>query len=120
MRRHLWVLAQVGMLARYAFWYGFAPVVLCTAWDANPQETVEHGLTAAALLLGGAYLALCWHTKHCARAGRTRSGACQFKTVNSCTGTVLEVFLTGRRASIVRSQKKKARPLASPSFLPVT
>lgn len=57
--RHLWVLEQVGMLARYAVWYGFAPVALCTAWDANAQETVGHGLFAAALLLGGAYVALC-------------------------------------------------------------
>ena len=49
---------------RAAVWYGFAPVALCTAWDANAQETVKHGLFAAALLLGGAYLALCWYTRH--------------------------------------------------------
>lgn len=48
--RHLWVLEQVGMLARHAVWYGFAPVALCTAWDAIAQETVGHGLFAASLL----------------------------------------------------------------------
>jgi hypothetical protein len=55
--RHLWVLEQVGMLTRYAVWYGFAPVALCTAWDAGTQEKVGQGLVAASLLLGGTYLA---------------------------------------------------------------
>jgi len=62
--RHLWVLEQVGMLLRYAVWYGFAPVALCTAWDAGAQKTVGQGLVAASLLLGGAYLARCWHARY--------------------------------------------------------
>ena len=62
--RHLWVLEQVSMLVRYAVWYGFAPVALCTAWDAAAQETVGQGLLAASLLLGGVYLAHCWRAWH--------------------------------------------------------
>ena len=71
--RHLWVLEQVGMLVRYAVWYGFAPVALCTAWDASAQETVGQGLLAASLLLGAAYLVLCWRARHgvLARGGPT-------------------------------------------------
>ena len=71
--RHLWVLEQVGMLVRYAVWYGFAPVALCAAWDASAQETVGQGLLAASLLLGGAYLLLWWRARHgvLARGGPT-------------------------------------------------
>lgn len=54
--RHLWVLEQVGMLMRYAVWYGFAPVALCTAWDAGSQEAVGRGLFVAALMLGCGYV----------------------------------------------------------------
>ena len=45
--RHLWVLEQLSMLVRYAVWYGFAPVALCTAWDAEAQEVVGYGLWVA-------------------------------------------------------------------------
>ncbi|HSI56992.1 MAG TPA: hypothetical protein VLA16_05520 [Ideonella sp.] len=73
--RHLWVLEQVGMLLRYAVWYGMAPVALCTAWDAGPQRTVGWGLLAGAAVLAGGYLALCLRVRGLdasleARAGR--------------------------------------------------
>ena len=55
--RHLWALEQLAMLVRYAIWYGYAPVALCTAWDADVQQSVGHGLLAAAALLAGLYAA---------------------------------------------------------------
>ena len=58
--RHLWALEQVAMLVRYAIWYGFAAVALCTAWDADAQQAVGHGLLAMSLLLASAYLLLWW------------------------------------------------------------
>ena len=58
--RQLWVLEQIGMLVRYAVWYGLAPTALCTAWDADAQAAVARGLLAAALLLGGAWALWCW------------------------------------------------------------
>ncbi len=61
--RHLWVLEQVGMLVRYAVWFAFAPVALCTAWDAGDQIAVGQGLLAASLLLAGAYLTQCWRSE---------------------------------------------------------
>ena len=44
-------------------WFAFAPVALCTAWDAGEQEAVGQGLLAASLLLGGAYLTQCWRSE---------------------------------------------------------
>ena len=70
--RHLWVLEQAAMLVRYAVWYGYAPVALCTAWDASAQETVGRGLLAAAVLLAGACLARCWREGLVQRRGRFR------------------------------------------------
>jgi hypothetical protein len=61
--RHLLVLEQVGMLVRYAVWFAFAPVALCTAWDAGDQKAVGQGLLAASFLLGGACLAYCWRSR---------------------------------------------------------
>ena len=71
--RHLLVLEQVGMLMRYAVWFAFAPVALCTAWDARAQQAVGQGLLAGSFLLGGAYLAYCWRSRHevYARGGLT-------------------------------------------------
>jgi hypothetical protein len=57
--RHLWALEQVAMLVRYAIWYGFSAVALCTAWDADAQQAVGRGLLAMSLLLAGAYV-LMW------------------------------------------------------------
>ena len=58
--RHLWALEQLAMLVRYAIWYGFAAVALCTAWDADAQYTVGRGLLAMSLLFAGAYVLLWW------------------------------------------------------------
>ena len=71
--RHLLVLEQVGMLVRYAVWFAFAPAALCMAWDADDQKSVGQGLLAASILLGGAYLAYCWGSRHDSYAhdGRT-------------------------------------------------
>ena len=53
--RHLWALEQLAMLVRYAIWYGYAPVALCTAWDVDVQQSVGRGLLAAAALLACLY-----------------------------------------------------------------
>ena len=58
--RHLWALEQVAMLVRYAIWYGFAAVALCTAWDADAQNAVGRGLLAMSFLFAGAYVLLWW------------------------------------------------------------
>jgi hypothetical protein len=58
--RHLWALEQLAMLVRYAIWYGFAAVALCTAWDADAQYTVGRGLLAMSLLFAGVYVLLWW------------------------------------------------------------
>lgn len=58
--RHLLVLEQVAMLVRYAIWYGFAAVALCTAWDADAQFAVGRGLLVLSLLLTGGYVLLWW------------------------------------------------------------
>lgn len=68
--RHLWALEQVAMLVRYAIWYGFAPVALCTAWDAEAQVAVGRGLLAMSLVLAGAYVLLWW--RECLDRGRRR------------------------------------------------
>ena len=61
--RHLLVLEQVAMLLRYAVWYGFAPVPLCAAWDADAQTTVGLGLASGALLLSVGYVFFCWQQR---------------------------------------------------------
>ena len=58
--RHLWALEQLAMLVRYAIWYGFAAVALCTAWDADAQNAVGRGLIAVSLPFAGAYVLLWW------------------------------------------------------------
>ena len=62
MLRHLLVLEQVGMLARYTVWYGFAPVALCTAWDNSVQATVPRtdgmGPAAEGRLIGSDHFQL--------------------------------------------------------------
>ena len=64
--RHLWMLEQIGMLVRFAVWYGMAPGALCTAWDADAQPAVGLGLLAAALALGLLWALRGW------RAGMSR------------------------------------------------
>jgi hypothetical protein len=67
--RHLWVLEQVAMLVRYAIWYGFSAVALCTAWDAGAQQAVGRGLLVMSLLAAGAYLLLWWRASRAGRSG---------------------------------------------------
>jgi len=47
--RSLFALEQIGMLMRYAAWYGLAPQALCTAWDASQQIPTAIGLLLASL-----------------------------------------------------------------------
>jgi hypothetical protein len=66
---HLWVLEQVAMLVRYAIWYGFAAVALCTAWDADAQLVAGSGLLAMSLLVAAGYALFWWRGSR-----RTTSG----------------------------------------------
>jgi hypothetical protein len=67
--RHLWVLEQVALLVRYAIWYGFAAVALCTAWDADAQLVAGSGLLAMSLLVAAGYALFWWRGSR-----RTTSG----------------------------------------------
>lgn len=71
--RHLWVLEQVAMLVRYAVWYGFSTVALCTAWDADVQRTVAWGLVAMSLLIAGVYGRRWWQVASGRRRGAAES-----------------------------------------------
>ena len=53
--RALFVVEQVGMLLRYATWYGLAPQALCTAWDSHEQRLTGFGLVLAACAVGTFY-----------------------------------------------------------------
>lgn len=53
--RSLFALEQIGMLLRYAAWYGLAPQALCTAWDASQQRPTGWGLLLAGLCLAAAW-----------------------------------------------------------------
>lgn len=53
----LFALEQIGMLLRYAAWYGLAPQAICTAWDESQQRPTGMGLLIAGLCLGALYAA---------------------------------------------------------------
>ena len=55
--RNLFALEQIGMLFRYAVWYGLAPQAICTAWDASQQRPTGVGLLIAGLCLGAMFAA---------------------------------------------------------------
>jgi hypothetical protein len=47
---------QIGMLLRYAIWYGLAPQALCTAWDASEQRLTGLGLLLTGVCLTALYV----------------------------------------------------------------
>ena len=53
--RSLFALEQIGMLLRYAAWYGLSPQAICTAWDASQQRPTGLGLLIAGLCLSAVY-----------------------------------------------------------------